>query len=326
MAYVAPPYSTTTQPLADDRNNDLVLAPSVRRNLVLSHIDNNWAARLMGDSNLPYGEGIPVENVMVYLVDIVPMDVLYFIAEQWDVLGLKGWDLCNTDEEKRALVKGAIELHRYKGTPWAITEALRKVGFGDCSIAEGVHYTYNGYVIADGTATYGGYQWAQFAVNVDLGNGKGLTPESLTRIEFMINEYKNARSHLAGLVFSASLTDNVNELDTGLDNRPVEDYSEILIDVATITESVANTYYYDGTLNYDGTGYYRSELAVEDLDTQLTEVTTVETMPNRPLSFDGTQFFDGLYTYSGEDKAPYTDSTILIAVETIDGKITYLYA
>lgn len=326
MAYVPPKYNTTTLPLLNDGANELVLAPSVRRNPVLSHFDNNWAARLFGDSELPQS-GIPIENIMVYLVDIVPMDVLYYLAEQWDVLGLKGWDLCDTDEEKRTLVKGAIELHRYKGTPWAIIEALKRVGFGESTIDEGVGYYYDGGVIADGSATYGGYQWAQFRVNVDLGNGKGLDTQSLSRIKFMIKEYKNTRSHLASLSFKASLEDNFNEKDGVIVETPIDQLTGgIQATIATITENVGNTYYYDGTLNYDGTGYYREEVAVEDLDTQLTEQSTVEYMPNRPLSYDGTQFFDGVYTYSGEDRAPYTDSTVSIAVESTDGKIIYLYA
>jgi phage tail P2-like protein len=51
-------------------------------------------------------------------------------------LGYKGWKLANTEDDKRSLIKKAIELHRYKGTVWAVKEAMKSIGFTDAVLIE----------------------------------------------------------------------------------------------------------------------------------------------------------------------------------------------
>ena len=52
--------------------------------------------------------------------------------ELLDLLGwqfhIEGWDLAKTIEEKRKLIKSAIELHRYKGTKYAVLKVLEALG------------------------------------------------------------------------------------------------------------------------------------------------------------------------------------------------------
>ncbi len=42
-------------------------------------------------------------------------------------MGYEGWLNTKTDDEKRALIKKAIELHRYKGTKYALNNVLNSL-------------------------------------------------------------------------------------------------------------------------------------------------------------------------------------------------------
>lgn len=75
-------------------------------------------------------------QIMTSLVDLVPADFLALLAEKWSVTGYDGWTLAKTDEARRKLIKSAVELHRYKGTPWAMREIIRQLGFGEVELIE----------------------------------------------------------------------------------------------------------------------------------------------------------------------------------------------
>ncbi|MGC6751651.1 phage tail protein I, partial [Escherichia coli] len=62
--------------------------------------------------------------LMVYLIDQVDASALPALAEQFHVQGLEGWLLTTDEREKRELIKQAIELHKYKGTIWAVRRVL----------------------------------------------------------------------------------------------------------------------------------------------------------------------------------------------------------
>lgn len=54
--------------------------------------------------------------------------ILAHLAWQFHVMGVEGWDFVpDTIEAKRDLIRNAIELHRYKGTRWAVETALSRV-------------------------------------------------------------------------------------------------------------------------------------------------------------------------------------------------------
>jgi phage tail P2-like protein len=79
-------------------------------------------------------------NVMlVYLIDLVKPSLLPILADQFSLLDEAAWQLAESQEAKRKLIKAAGELHRYKGTPWAIREVIRLLGFGEVSLLEGIH-------------------------------------------------------------------------------------------------------------------------------------------------------------------------------------------
>jgi phage tail P2-like protein len=78
-------------------------------------------------------------NVMlVYLIDLVKPSLLPALADQFSLLDEAAWELAESEEAKRNLIKNAAELHRFKGTPWAIREVIRLLGFGEVTLQEGL--------------------------------------------------------------------------------------------------------------------------------------------------------------------------------------------
>lgn len=66
-------------------------------------------------------------NALIYpRIDSFSGEVLDLLAWQFHI---ESWQQAETEEEKRALIKKAIELHRYKGTKWAVLNALKAAGY-----------------------------------------------------------------------------------------------------------------------------------------------------------------------------------------------------
>jgi phage tail P2-like protein len=185
----------------------------------------------------------------MYLIDSVNAGALYWLAKQFDVLGYKGWWQADTEEKKRALIRRAIELHRYKGTPWAVKEAIRSLGYTDVIIQERVGLNdgyYNGLFDYDASHTYGDSgigEWATFRVIIGLDAfGGGISQQQLVELIAIINEYKNVRSHLVGISFTM-----VDEDDLLMDEETPSQY--VLNDEDTLTGMTVS---YDGASGYDG--------------------------------------------------------------------------
>lgn len=133
---------------------------------------------------------LELDKVLIYLIDNVDPDAIPYLAEQFDVLGYKGMKLARTEAEQREIIKKSIELHRFKGTLWAVEEALKAIGYGDVTITEHVEG-----------------HWAKFRVFVDIGTH----PVNVLEIEEvvkMIHHYKNTRSHLTDLTYTISFDED----------------------------------------------------------------------------------------------------------------------
>lgn len=150
---------------------------------------------------------LSLASVMTYMIDTVPAAGLYHLAKQFDVLGWKGWNLAQTDADRRELIKKAIELHRYKGTVWAIKEAVKSVGFNDCEVIEHVGLDYNGAETYDGSVTYSGGHWANFRVKIGLPDTIAITTETIELVTRLVMAYKNARSNLVDITFVVNAQD-----------------------------------------------------------------------------------------------------------------------
>jgi phage tail P2-like protein len=103
-----------------------------------------------------------------------------------DLLGwqfhIKGYDQARTIQEKRNLIKSAIELHRHKGTPYAIKKVFQALSL-DATLQEWFDYGGDPY---------------KFKVLV-----KNIIQDEDTYIKLtkLINEYKNVRSWLDAIGF-----------------------------------------------------------------------------------------------------------------------------
>lgn len=96
--------------------------------------------------------------------------------------------MAETEQQQRDIIKKSIALHKFIGTPWAIREACRTVGFPIVILEEGV------------TAQPGGPEspedWARFRVFVEAPDSRHITAEESRKIRLFVEFYKNERSHL----------------------------------------------------------------------------------------------------------------------------------
>jgi len=150
--------------------------------------------------------GLPTATPIVNLVDLVDASALASLGEQFHVMGVEGWNLAATEEARRTLLKKAIELHRHKGTPWAVEEALRATGFTGAEVREGRGACrHDGEIAHNGSSSYySGNRWALFDIEIDLGDSAGMDAASRARVRETVNAWKNARSHLRAMSWRTS--------------------------------------------------------------------------------------------------------------------------
>jgi phage tail P2-like protein len=214
---------------------DSIVAPVIGHIRHLAAVDEAAAQRFDFDTT----------PLLVYSIDTVPVAVLLTLAQQFDMMGAGGWDLAVTEDDKRKLIKGAIELHRRKGTVWAVKESIRRVGFPDVAIIEHVSLNsvlYNGEYEYNGTQTYGGGFWADFRVKITVADGIPLAASDRAKVVAMVEEYKNVRSRLVDITFVLLFTEQAapaEELVVGQDPTSEPDY---------LTAGL----YYNGDGSYNG--------------------------------------------------------------------------
>lgn len=166
-------------------------------------------------------DNLDLTALLVYRIDDLPEEALRLLAWQFNIMGDDGWDLASSPEERRALIRRALDLHRHRGTPWAIREAVRALGYANAEIVEGLPIAlYDGDKTYSAVETYGGgTRWALFRVLLDLGETKGVDAAQITRLVALIERWKNARSHLVDIGFRAHVEDSLEpdeEIDTAV--------------------------------------------------------------------------------------------------------------
>lgn len=153
-------------------DKDELLQPSLQGDSRME----NLARLIAGLSALPVS--VPIVN----LFDLVDASALASLAEQFHVMGDEGWNLAGTEAARRALLKEAIELHRHKGTRWAVRHALEVVLARSVIVREWFEY--------EGKPFF-------FRVRFDVGGG--LEENALNEVFRLIYENKNVRSWLEQL-------------------------------------------------------------------------------------------------------------------------------
>lgn len=132
------------------------------------------------------------QNVVVILTDIVTPTALMAFADHFSLIG-DGWEFAKGEAEQRELIKTAIEIHRHKGTPWAIRQALQVIGFGDAVLIEHSGYrSHDGGFRHDGSDIYRSANWWEY----DLRINRPLTREQATKIRLALVEIAPARAVL----------------------------------------------------------------------------------------------------------------------------------
>lgn len=84
-------------------------------------------------------DSLDLTKVLIYWLDDVDASALPHLAKQFHILGLEGWDYAVTEADKRSLLKQAVELHRYKGTPWAVRRGMQRI-HPDIDLSEWYEY------------------------------------------------------------------------------------------------------------------------------------------------------------------------------------------
>lgn len=137
-------------------------------------------------------------QIMTTLLDLLGDKFYPLLAEKWSVTGEDGMLLADDIESKRALIKSAIELHRRKGTPWAIREVLRKLGLGEVGLDEGLKArVYESSFVTDIPENE---RWAYYALQLKAP----ITNEQARNIRKILRHFAPARCTLAVLDYKAN--------------------------------------------------------------------------------------------------------------------------
>lgn len=173
------------------QTNQNILADSIGGVPHLAAFDSMVASRM---------NTIELETLLVYVIDSVASSALPTLARQFDVEGFAGYGVATNDEQRREIIKRAIELKRYMGTVYSIREAMRICGYTDAILNEGIDM---GNPLID---------WARFSIDSELGDTVGLDGISQSNLAKLIREYKNVRSYLEGISYTLGIFDTIPEL------------------------------------------------------------------------------------------------------------------
>jgi P2-related tail formation protein len=172
--------------------------------------------------------------MLVYRIDSVPVAALPFLAWQFDILSplwqliapvtvgvdaLTDVDLLIdidnlietgglvsvgslTEAAQREMLKSAVPLHRFRGTPRAVKQALAALGWTQVSLLEGQS--------SWGGAAYPASQgWAVFRVMIDLVDGQAVPSGVVLMAAAAVRFFKPARAWLDSIWF---VTPSVSDL------------------------------------------------------------------------------------------------------------------
>jgi len=201
-------------------------------------------------------DAIDLTPLLVYRIDSAPASALPFLAWQFDIISplwqtvaplitsvdaitdvdalididtlTEGPNAATVTQDtviaaQRSLIKMAIQLHRYRGTPWSIKTALATLGWNSVSIQEGQGAW-------GGTAYSSNEGWAVFRVIIQLAPDQTIATVSSDIATATINFFKPARSLLDALIFA--LPPQVDETPTPTDSLTLGGIISYQLDLA----------------------------------------------------------------------------------------------
>ncbi|WP_439587661.1 phage tail protein I [Hydrogenophaga sp.] len=117
-------------------------------------------------------------------------------------LSVESWHEATSADARRNLILASIEIHRRKGTRWAIRALLRALGFGEVVFSERIGgLPRNGTWHRDGEYTRASLEetWATYRIVFS----RRITNSQADRIRALLPSVAPARCHLLGLVYTA---------------------------------------------------------------------------------------------------------------------------
>lgn len=138
-------------------------------------------------------------QIMTSLVELLDDKWIELLAEKWSVTDYDGLFVADNHQSKRQLIRNAVKLHRYKGTPWAIRDVLRQLGFGEIELDEGLKA--RNYKSHQGVAAIPeDERWACYAIRFN----QPITNEQSSEIRKVLLNFAPARCVLAVLDYKAT--------------------------------------------------------------------------------------------------------------------------
>ncbi|QAY92567.1 phage tail protein [Pseudomonas sp. ACM7] len=146
-------------------------------------------------------DGLDIDAMLVYLVDLVKPQLLPTLAEQFSLLDEAAWMLAESEDAKRSLIKNSAQLHRYKGTPWAIREVIRLLGFGEVTLQEGLgNQVRDGSITRDGSHVHGDPSaWPLYRVFLE----RAITNDQAALLRRLLLSVAPARCRLVSLDYQS---------------------------------------------------------------------------------------------------------------------------
>jgi putative phage tail protein len=182
-----------------------------------SVIEHDQRYKMLADLGLRMDK-VDAVRLLPRLVDLVAPEHLELLAEGRSILGADGYWLAESNQTRRRLIKGAYQLRRMKGTPWAIREIVRRLGFGEVEIIEGFgNKKHNGEIQRDGSYTHGhSDRWAHYRIIMN----NAITNDQAALLRYTLQAFAPARCVLAALDYRhAALRHNGQVLRDGTFNR-----------------------------------------------------------------------------------------------------------
>lgn len=176
--------------------------------IIASAISDNELAQAFSELVAQRWDNWDLTPFLPYLVDTVAATVLPYLAEQFDVEGLRGFAIAIDEEQQRDIIKKSIALHKFIGTPWAIREACRTVGFPVIILEESVTEIPCGPESPE--------DWARFRVLVAADVARHISEDDSRKLRLFVEFYKNQRSHLVELGYYQPLAERL-AMHEGLD-------------------------------------------------------------------------------------------------------------
>jgi phage tail P2-like protein len=280
---------------------------------------------------------VPVPLTQLWDPASCPLALLPWLA--W-ALSVDEWDSAWPESVKRQVVARSAEMHRKKGTPWAVRAALVAQGYEDVELHEGLPA-----MLYDGSDSYAGVdrfdgeaRWAVYRIVLDLGGIKPLTEAERARIRASLSRVAPLRCHLRELAWRSTVRDVLDTEDASdiaVALRPTEVWPLGLRYDGSIAHDQAQVTRHDATKQYDAAVLYTGRHGeLERYDTRTDELDVavgivLADSPEAQALYNGTLYYGGVLAgpatspLDGVLRLALTRWTFADGARTHDGSLTY---